>query len=91
MVGHHHHHLQMPHLGVQLQKAQGLGSQPVLEPRLAVHLQLQLHHRLPRGAGQAPLRPEHTVEAMVHGFQLHRLEAVELIPGRFRAKAGRWT
>ena len=31
-VGNHHNHGQMLHLGMQLQKASGLGKEPVLDP-----------------------------------------------------------
>jgi hypothetical protein len=48
---------------VELQKAQGLGTQAVLEPRLGLHLQLQLHHRLAGRSRHSPLRPEHIAGA----------------------------
>jgi hypothetical protein len=53
-----------------------------------MHLQLQLHHRAPRRSRQAPLRPEHTIEAVIHGFEFHRLKTVELVAGGFGAQAG---
>ena len=52
-VRHHHNHCQMQHLGMQLQKASGLSKEPVLEPRLGVHLHLQQHHR-PFGCARFP-------------------------------------
>ena len=45
-VRHHHNHGQVLHLGVELQEASSLGKQPMFEPRLALHLHLQQHHRL---------------------------------------------
>lgn len=51
VVGNHHNHGQVLHLGVQLEKAKALGAQTVLEPRLGVHLHLQQHHRLLGCAG----------------------------------------
>jgi hypothetical protein len=68
MVRHHHHHGQMQHLGVELEKASGLGKQTVLEPRLAVHLHLQQHHRLLRCARLAISGPKGPIKAMVSGF-----------------------
>jgi hypothetical protein len=44
-LGNHHNHGQVLHLRVQLEKAKALVAQPVLEPRLGVHLHLQQHHR----------------------------------------------
>jgi toxin HigB-1 len=41
----------MQHLGVELEKASGLGKEAVLEPRLGVHLHLQQHDRPIRPAG----------------------------------------
>jgi hypothetical protein len=87
-MGHHYHHPQVPHLGVELQEAQGLGPQAVLEAGVALHLQLQLHYRAPRRSGQAPLRPEHAIEAVIHGFEFHRFKAVELVAGGIGAQAG---
>ena len=53
LVWHHHDHGQVVDLWMQLQKACGLGKQPVLEPRLGVHLHLQQHHR-PFGCARFP-------------------------------------
>jgi len=35
-----------------------------------------------------PQRPEHAIEAVVQGFQFHRLKTVELVAGGFGAQAG---
>jgi hypothetical protein len=49
-VRHQHHHGQVLHLRVQLEEAKALSAKPVLEPRLALRLHLQQHHRLLRRA-----------------------------------------
>jgi hypothetical protein len=54
---------------MELQEASSLGKQPVLEPRLALHLHLQQHHRLLRRTALAAARPERTIETMVRRFQ----------------------
>ena len=86
-VRHHHDHGQVLHLGVELQKARGLGDQPVLEPRLGVHLHLQQHHRLLRRAGLAAFGPKRPIKAMVRRLELGCLKAVERIARRIRARA----
>ena len=68
MVWHHHHHGQMQHLGVELEKTKALGAKAMLEPRLAVHLHLQQHHRLLRRARLAISGPKGPIKAMVCGF-----------------------
>ena len=67
-VRHHHHHGQMQHLGVELEKASGLSKQTVLEPRLAVHLHLEKHRRLFWCALVSRARPKRTIKTMVCGF-----------------------
>jgi hypothetical protein len=71
-VRHHDHHGQVLHLGVQLEKAKALGTQPVLEPRLSVHLHLQQHHRLLGGARFYRARPERPIETMAGRLELWR-------------------
>jgi len=58
----------MQHLRVELEKAGGLGKEPVLEPTLAVHLHLQDHYRLLRRACVCASGPERSIEAMVRRF-----------------------
>ena len=61
------HHLKVLHLGVSLDKAGGFGPEPVLEPRLGLHLHLKQHHRLLRCAAFAAARAEGTIEAVTPG------------------------
>ena len=73
-VRNHNNHGEMLHLGMELQEASGLGKQPVLEPRLGVHLHLQQHHRLLGGARFYRARPEGPIESMVCRLELWRLK-----------------
>ena len=65
---HHDHHGQVLHLGMELQEASSLGKQPVLEPRLALHLHLQQNNRLLGCALVSQARPKRPIEAMVRRF-----------------------
>ena len=78
-VRHQHHHGQVLHLRMQLQKAKALSAKPVLEPTLAVHLHFQQHHRLLRRADLPASGPERPIEAMVRRLQLRRLKAIERV------------
>ena len=78
----------MLHLRVELEKAKALGPQPVLEPRLGVHLHLQQHHRLLRRTRIPRAGPERPIETMVGSFQLWRLKTVERIARRIWPQAG---
>ena len=71
-VRHDDHHSQVFHPGVELEKAKALSTEPMREPRLAVHLHLQQHHRLLRRAGLVGLRPERAIETMVHRLEFRR-------------------
>jgi len=65
-----------------LANAEALGRQTRLEPRIALHLHLQQHHRKPRTAGlrdtRAIPRPQHAVVTMAHLLLLQRLAAARL-------------
>ena len=77
---HYHDHGQMEHLGVELQKTKALGAKAVFKPRLGVHLHLEKHHWVLRGAGLTASGPERPVKAVVHRLELGSLIAVERIP-----------
>jgi len=89
LVLNHHDHGQMEYLGMELQKAEGLSSEPVLELGSGLHLHLEQHHRLLRCADLATPRPEHAIEAVIHRLELRSLKAVERIPRRISPQAGR--
>ncbi len=78
-VRHHHDHREVLHLRVQLQKSEGLGIQPMLEPRLAVHLLLQQHHWTLRRAGFTAPWPEHAIEAVVQRLEFGGIKAIQRI------------
>jgi hypothetical protein len=86
---HHHDNGQVQDLGVELQKASGLGKEAVLESRLGVHLHLQQHHRPIRPAGLCASGPEHPIEAMVDRFELSGVKAIQHITWRILAERGR--
>ena len=87
-VGNHHNHGQVQYLRMQLQKASGLSKQPVLEPRLGVHLHLQQHHGPICRTGLPRSRPERAIQAMVHRFELSRVRAIKRIARRIQPKRG---
>jgi hypothetical protein len=57
----------MQHLGMELEKAKALSAEAVLEPHLGVHLHLEQHHRLLRGAGLAAFGPKGPIKAIRSG------------------------
>ena len=76
-VGHQHHHLQMLHPRMLLQKAEAFGAQAPLKAPIRVHLHLQNHHR-PLGAAALVIpRPEHPIELVANGFDFLRAEAIQ--------------
>ena len=87
-VRHHHDHRQMQHLGVELQKASGLGKQAVHEPRLGVHLHLQQHHGPIRRTNIPRAGPERPIKTMARRFELRSLKAIELIARRIWPERG---
>jgi len=87
-VRHDNHRLQVLHLGMELQKAEGLSCEPVLELLRALHLHLEQHHRLLRCAALATPRPEHAIKPMVHRLELWRLKSVDGITRRIRTQRG---
>ena len=86
---HQHHHGQMQHLRVELEKAGGLGKEPVLEPTLAMHLHLQQHHGPLSSAHFGRTWPERPIEAMVRRFELGGFKAVQRITGSIGTERGR--
>jgi hypothetical protein len=60
----------------------------VLEPLRALHLHLQQHHRLLSASLVTP-RPERTIQAVIHRFELWGLKSVDGITRRIRPKTGR--
>ena len=66
--------------GVALLQTLTPGAEAIREPRLAVHLHLQQHHRLLRRAGLPASGPKRPIKTMVRRFELRRLKAIERIP-----------
>ena len=80
----------MQHLGVELEKASGLSKQTVLEPRLGVHLHLEKHHWVLRGAGLTAFGPKGPIKTMVSCFEFRRVKSIERIPRRIGPERGNW-
>lgn len=78
-VWHQDNYGQVLHLGVQLEKASGLGKQAVLKPSLVLHLHFEQHQWLLRCARFSGLRPERPIKAMVGRFSLGSFNAVQRI------------
>ncbi len=60
----------------------------MLEPQPALHLHFQQRHRLLGGSVLVAPRPKHSIEVVVHRFELRRIKAVERIARRIRPKTG---
>ena len=69
MVGEKHQHLQMRHLLVLLQQAEGFGAKAPEETSIGMRLHLREHHRQRIAAAGLLAGSEHTIRMVDHLFE----------------------
>ena len=75
-VGEKHQHLQMRHLLVLLQQAEGFSAKAAVKTSIGVHLNLQEHYRTPCATAGVLAGPEHAIGVVGHLLEGYRPEDV---------------